>query len=313
MKVGVTGASGFIGRKVCKSLEENGHEVYKFVRREPKAENEIYWKPSKQEIDNEKFEGLDAVIHLAGESIAPKDIFGFLPFSGGRWTKEKKSRIYWSRKWAADLFVDAFNKAENYPKVFISSSGSTIYGDHGDEIITENTNNFNRGAFDQLVAEEAWEEPLKNINKQNVRVVNARTGIVLGKGNITTQLIVLTTKLNISGPLGSGKQYWSWVSIEDVVASYLFCLENSEITGPVNFVSPIPLQQKEFSSRFAKVFKKFSILPAPAFALNLLMGSELAHGLIFCSLRIIPEKLLRFGYEFKHSTIEEYAEVLSNG
>lgn len=153
---------------------------------------------------------------------------------------------------------------------------------------------------------------MKNINKQNVRVVNARTGIVLGKGNITTQLIVLTTKLNISGPLGSGKQYWSWVSIEDVVASYLFCLENSEITGPVNFVSPIPLQQKEFSSRFAKVFKKFSILPAPAFALNLLMGSELAHGLIFCSLRIIPEKLLRFGYEFKYSTIEEYAEVLSN-
>jgi len=89
MKVGVTGASGFIGKKVCKSLEENGHEVYKFVRREPKAENEIYWKPSKQEIDNEKFESLDAVIHLAGESIAPRDIFGFLPFSGGRWTKEK--------------------------------------------------------------------------------------------------------------------------------------------------------------------------------------------------------------------------------
>jgi len=310
VKVGVTGASGYIGKKLTAFLELSGHEVFRFVRREPKSENEIYWSPSKQEIDLEKFQSLDAVIHLAGESLAPKDIFGFLPFSGGRWSKEKKSRIYWSRKWAAELFVDSFNSTKNYPKIFISASGTTIYGDHADEVITENTLKFHKGTFDQLVAEEAWEEPLKNINKSDLRLVTARTGFILGKGNIATQLIVLTTKLNISGPLGKGNQYWSWISIEDVLEAYKFCLENDTIKGPVNFVSPIPMEQKEFSSRLAKAFKKLSIIPAPQFALNLLMGSELAHGLIFCSLRIIPEKLLKAGFKFKYQFIEDYAEVL---
>ena len=109
MKVGVTGASGFIGRHLVSALSDSEHEVFKFVRREPKSDNEIYWKPSKQEIDQEKFETLDAIIHLAGESIAPKDILGFLPLAGGRWSKERKSRIYWSRKWASETFIQAFN------------------------------------------------------------------------------------------------------------------------------------------------------------------------------------------------------------
>ena len=133
MKIGVTGASGFIGRKLCKALNESDFEVYKFVRREPKNENEIYWKPSKKEIDQEKFESLDAVIHLAGESIAPKDIFGFLPFAGGRWSKERKSRIYWSRKWASETFIQAYQSSENHPNIFITASGNDVYGDHGDE------------------------------------------------------------------------------------------------------------------------------------------------------------------------------------
>jgi len=114
MKVGVTGASGYVGKKVVKELQNNSHEVFKFVRRSVKNEHEIYWSPSKQEIDIEKFEELDAIIHLAGESIAPKDLLGFLPFAGGRWSKERKSRIYWSRKWASDLFVSTFESAENF-------------------------------------------------------------------------------------------------------------------------------------------------------------------------------------------------------
>ena len=116
MKIGVTGASGFIGRKLTKKLTESGYEVKKFVRREVLNEDEIYWSPLKQEIDIEQFKNLDAVIHLAGESIAPKDIFGFLPFAGGRWNKERKSRIYWSRKWAADLFVDTYANLDKFPK-----------------------------------------------------------------------------------------------------------------------------------------------------------------------------------------------------
>ena len=195
-------------------------------------------------------------------------------------------------------------------KIFITASGTTIYGDHGDEVITESTTKFNRGTFDQLVAEEAWELPLSSIKHKDVRIVKARNGFILGKGNIATQLITLTTKLNLSGPLGKGDQYWSWISIEDVINAYKFCLENSDISGPVNFVSPVPITQKEFSNRFAKVFKKFSVLPAPQIAINLLMGSELAHGLIFCSLRIIPEKLLKEGFSFEYPVIEDYAKAL---
>ena len=245
MKVGVTGASGFIGRKLTKKLLDSGYEVKKFVRREPQSEDEIYWSPSKKEIDKDKFKELDAVIHLAGESIAPKDILGFLPFAGGRWNKERKSRIYWSRKWAADLFVETYKSLEEYPKIFISASGIGVYGEHGDEVITENTS-YNRGSFEQLVVEEAWEDPLNEIKNMDIRVVKARKGIILGKGNVATDIFTLVTKLNISSPIGKGNQYFSWVSIDDVVNAYIFCLENENLEGPVNFVSPEPLKQKDF-------------------------------------------------------------------
>ena len=192
MKVGVTGASGFIGRKLTKKLLDSGYEVKKFVRREPQAEDEIYWSPSKKEIDKDKFKELDAVIHLAGESIAPKDILGFLPFAGGRWNKERKSRIYWSRKWAADLFVETYKSLEEYPNIFISASGIGVYGEHGDEVITENTS-YNRGSFEQLVVEEAWEDPLNELKKMDIRVVKARKGIILGKGNVATDIFTLVT------------------------------------------------------------------------------------------------------------------------
>ena len=210
MIVGVTGASGFIGKRVVKKLQDSGHEVKKFVRRDAKNDDEIFWSPAKKEIDIQKFQELDAIIHLAGESIAPSEITGFLPFAGGRWSKEKKSRIYWSRKWASDLFIDTFKSVEKFPSIFITASGNNIYGDHNDEVVTETTP-YNRGEFLQMVAEECWEEPLDELKKLKVRIVCGRKGLVLGKGNIATSILTLVSKLNLSGPLGSGIQYWSWV------------------------------------------------------------------------------------------------------
>ena len=272
MKVGVTGATGFIGRKLTKKLLDSGYEVKKFVRREPQSEDEIYWSPSKKEIDKDKFKELDAVIHLAGESIAPKDILGFLPFAGGRWNKERKSRIYWSRKWAADLFVETYKSLEEYPKIFISASGIGVYGEHGDEVITENTS-YNRGSFEQLVVEEAWEDPLNEIKNMDIRVVKARKGIILGKGNVATDIFTLVTKLNISSPIGKGNQYFSWVSIDDVVNAYIFCLENENLEGPVNFVSPEPLKQKDFSKVIAKIMnKKYFFPPLPPIFMKIAIG-----------------------------------------
>ena len=304
MKVGVTGASGFIGRKLTKKLLDSGYEVKKFVRREPQSEDEIYWSPSKKEIDKDKFKELDAVIHLAGESIAPKDILGFLPFAGGRWNKERKSRIYWSRKWAADLFVQTYKSLEEYPKIFISASGIGVYGEHGDEVITENTS-YNRGSFEQLVVEEAWEDPLNELKKMDIRVVKARKGIILGKGNVATDIFTLVTKLNISSPIGKGNQYFSWVSIDDVVNAYIFCLENENLEGPVNFVSPEPLKQKDFSKVIAKIMnKKYPFPPLPPILMKIAIGLELGESLGLTSMRIIPEKLLKENFEFEAQTLE---------
>ena len=304
MKVGVTGATGFIGRKLTKKLLDSGYEVKKFVRREPQSEDEIYWSPSKKEIDKDKFKELDAVIHLAGESIAPKDILGFLPFAGGRWNKERKSRIYWSRKWAADLFVETYKSLEEYPKIFISASGIGVYGEHGDEVITENTS-YNRGSFEQLVVEEAWEDPLNEIKNMDIRVVKARKGIILGKGNVATDIFTLVTKLNISSPIGKGNQYFSWVSIDDVVNAYIFCLENENLEGPVNFVSPEPLKQKDFSKVIAKIMiKKYFFPPLPPILMKIAIGWELGESLGLTSMRIIPEKLLKENFEFEAQTLE---------
>ena len=304
MRVGVTGASGFIGRKLTRKLIDSGYEVKKFVRREPQAEDEIYWSPSKKEIDKDKFKELDAVIHLAGESIAPKDILGFLPFAGGRWNKERKSRIYWSRKWAADLFVETYKSLEEYPKIFISASGIGVYGEHGDEVITENTS-YNRGSFEQLVVEEAWEDPLNEIKNMDIRVVKARKGIILGKGNVATDIFTLVSKLNISSPIGKGNQYFSWVSIDDVINAYIFCLENENLQGPVNFVSPEPLKQRDFSKVVAKIMKKkYFFPPLPPIFMKIAIGWELGESLGLTSMRIIPEKLLKENFEFEAQTLE---------
>ena len=304
MKVGVTGASGYVGKKVVKELQQNNHEVFKFVRRTVKNDDEIYWSPSKQEIDTEKFEELDAIIHLAGESIAPKDLLGFLPFSGGRWSKERKSRIYWSRKWAADLFVSTYVSTDNHPKIFITASGNDIYGDQGDQVVTEETQ-FNRGQFLQLVAEECWEEPLYRLKQLGVRVVAARAGIMLGKGNVATDIFTLITKLNISSPIGKGTQYFSWVSINDVAKAYAFCLETKSIEGPVNITSPEPLMQKDFARVIAKIMNKaFFFPPVPEALMKLAVGWELGESLGLNSIRAIPKKLLAAGFEFDYPTLE---------
>ena len=304
MIVGVTGASGFIGKKLTKKLQDSGYKVRKFVRREPKSEDEIYWSPSKKEIDINKFKELDAIIHLAGESIAPKDILGFLPFAGGRWSKERKSRIYWSRKWSADLFVETYKSSEDFPKIFISASGIGIYGEHGDEIITESTS-YERGSFEQLVVEEAWEDPLIDLEKMGVRVINARKGIILGKGNVATDIFTLVSKLNISSPIGKGNQYFSWVSIDDVINAYIFCLENENLQGPVNFVSPEPLKQRDFSKVVAKIMKKkYFFPPLPPIFMKIAIGWELGESLGLTSMRIIPEKLLKENFEFEAQTLE---------
>ena len=309
MKVGVTGASGSIGRILIPLLESSGHEIVRFVRREPKEENEAYWNPNKRTIDLDIFQEMDAVIHLAGEPIAPLTILDFLPFSGQRWTKEKRSRIYWTRKQSAETIIEAYKNSTKYPGIFISASAVGIYGSQGDEIIDENSG-YVRGTFDQYVAEEAWESSLDELKDFNVRIVFARTGIALGPDMPIVEILKFVWKLNIGGSIGGGNQYWPWISIEDVVNGYLFSLENSNIKGPVNLVAPTPTIQKDFSKLLSKEMNKTAILPIPAFAVRLALGTELAEALVLGSRRVLPSKLLRYGYKFKHEYLKNYIKEI---
>jgi uncharacterized protein (TIGR01777 family) len=309
MKVGVTGASGSIGRILIPLLESSGHEIVRFVRREPKEENEAYWNPNKRTIDLDIFQEMDAVIHLAGEPIAPLTILDFLPFSGQRWTKEKRSRIYWTRKQSAETIIEAYKNSTKYPGIFISASAVGIYGSQGDEIIDENSG-YVRGTFDQYVAEEAWESSLDELKDFNVRIVFARTGIALGPDMPIVEILKFVWKLNIGGSIGGGNQYWPWISIEDVVNGYLFSLENSNIKGPVNLVAPTPTIQKDFSKLLSKEMNKIAILPIPAFAVRLALGTELAEALVLGSRRVLPSKLLRYGYKFKHEYLKNYIKEI---
>lgn len=309
MKVGVTGASGSIGKILVPLLESSGHEIVKFVRRDPKEENEAYWNPNKRTIDLDTFQEMDAIIHLAGEPIAPLNILDFLPFSGQRWTKDKRSRIYWSRKLSAETIIEAYKNSTKYPRIFISASAVGIYGSQGDDIIDENSS-YVRGTFDQYVAEEACESSLDELKDFNVRIVFTRTGIALGPDMPIVEILKFIWKLHIGGSIGGGNQFWPWVSIEDVVNGYLFSLENSNIKGPVNLVSPTPTIQKDFSKLLSKEMNKISIFPIPAFVVSLALGTELAEALVLGSRRVLPSKLLRYGYKFKHEYLKDYIKEI---
>ena len=311
MKIGVTGSSGSIGKLLVPLLKENGHDVIKFVRRKPAGEDEAYWSPTKKSIDMDTFQDMDAIVHLAGESIAPLSIMGFLPFSGERWTKEKRNKIYWSRKLGAETFLKAYENSTTYPKLFVSASAIGIYGDHGSNIIEEKSD-FIRGTFDQYVAEEAWETPLATLKDFDVRLVFGRTGIALGESMPIVEILKFIWNLNIGGPVGGGEQYWPWISINDVIKGYLFCIENEDIVGPVNLVSPTPIKQKDFSKLLAKELNRFAFAPIPAFAVKLAIGPELAEALVLSSRRVLPSKLLRYGYKFEHEHINEYIKEIIN-
>ncbi|NND23095.1 MAG: DUF1731 domain-containing protein, partial [Acidimicrobiia bacterium] len=206
------------------------------------------------------------------------------------------------------LFVSTYKSTDNHPKIFITASGNDIYGDQGDRVVTEDTP-FNKGQFLQLVAEECWEEPLYELKKLGVRVVSARAGIMLGKGNVATDIFTLITKLNIASPIGKGTQYFSWVSVEDVARAYNFCLEKDELEGPVNITSPEPLMQKDFARIIAKVMNKpYFFPPVPEALMKLAVGWELGESLGLNSIRAIPEKLLAAGFIFDYPTLETLKE-----
>jgi uncharacterized protein (TIGR01777 family) len=285
MKILITGASGLIGKALQRSFAEKGYEMLLATRKKPENPNEIQWDTEEgfAEDDLPRLESLEAVVHLAGENVS------------GRWTDAKKRRIMDSRVKGTRNIVETIAKLENKPKVLISASATGIYGDRGDEIMTEES-----GAGDTFLAKvvENWEAEAVAAENCGVRVVLLRTGIVLTKEGGALAEMLTPFKFGLGGTIGSGRQWMSWISLEDEIRAINFALENENVRGAVNLAAPNPVTNKEFTGALGEAIHRPTFLPLPAFAVNLAFG-EMGDALLLDSTRVAPKRLEETGFEFK--------------
>ena len=286
MQIALSGAGGFIGTALTEVLRADGHTVVPLVRR-PVTDGEpaISWDPEGGTIDAPALEGLDAVVHLAGEPIAAK-----------RWTDEQKRRILDSRVQGTTLLADTLAKLDAPPPVLLSGSAIGVYGERGDEVLTEQS-----PAGDGFLAEvvQAWESSTASAEAAGIRVAHLRTGIVLGPGGGALGKLLAFARFGLAGRLGSGKQWWSWISLADELRAIVHLLD-ADVAGPVNLTAPHPVTNAEFTKEFGTVMHRPTFLPVPKFGPALLLGRELAEELLFTSARVLPTTLEASGFAFSH-------------
>ena len=290
MKIAMTGSSGLVGSHLIPQLESHGHEVMRIVRRKPQAANEIQWDPERGALEPADLVGVDAVIHLAGEGIAD-----------GRWDDAKKRRIRESRTQPTQLLAKTLAGMANPPKALVSASAIGFYGERGDEVCTE-SDPAGEGYLAEVCVD--WEAATQPARDAGIRVVNGRIGIVLTPEGGALKPMLLPFKLCAGGVVGSGKQYWSCISLDDLLDAFEFSVTNESLEGPVNFVCPNPCTNAEFTKALGAALGRPTILPMPAFAARLALG-EMADALILTSTRVEPSKLLGAGFTFAHPTVSE--------
>lgn len=290
MKILIGGSHGLVGTALIKSLVADGHEISRLVRHYTSADAEIEWSPDRYSIALARIEGFDAVINLAGEGIAE-----------GRWTEEKKRRIRESRVKGTKLLGDALANLTNRPNTFICASAIGYYGNRGDEVLTE-TSKPGDGFLPEVCAE--WEKATALATEQGIRVVNARFGIILDKKGGALAKMLPPFRMGVGGRIGSGKQWMSWIALDDVVDALKFALTNDSLRGPVNFVAPNPVTNAEFTKTLGKALSRPTIFPVPAFAVRLLFG-EMGDALLLGSQRVEPASLTKAGYQFQYLGLEE--------
>jgi uncharacterized protein (TIGR01777 family) len=296
MDVAVTGSSGFIGSSLCEELTSKGHRVCRIVRDAKGEADSIRWAPSENKIDAGGIDGIDAVVHLAGEPIGAK-----------RWTESQKRAIFESRVQSTSLLARTLEASPSPPTALISGSAVGYYGDCGDQAVTESN-----PAGHDLLAEVAvaWEEAAAPAIRAGVRVCFSRTGIVLDSngGALAQQLPIF--RLGLGGRIGSGQQYWSWISLRDQVDALIWLLEN-DVSGPFNLTAPNPVTNAEFTTELGNALHRRTFLPTPSFALYAKLGQELAKALLFTSTRALPAALDASGFNFSHQHLKEaFADIL---
>jgi len=288
MKIVISGASGLIGKSLVSQLQQHGHDVVRLVRRAANT-GEIMWDPKAGVLDSSALEGTDAVIHLSGAGIGDK-----------RWTSSYKREILESRTITTSLIANTIANMSRKPAVFLCGSAIGIYGPRGDEHLTEVSTNGTSFLADVC---EQWEAAAKPASDAGVRTVLLRTGIVLTtKGGALKKQLPLF-QLGLGGKFGNGKQWQSWISIDDEVGAIEHLL-TANVSGAVNLTAPNPVTNAEFTSTLARVVKRPAFLPIPPFAPKAILGGELADALLFTGQRVIPAALNASGYQFVHPTLE---------
>jgi uncharacterized protein (TIGR01777 family) len=298
----ISGASGLIGTALVPALEADGYEVTRLVRGSAKNTNELAWEPMR-EVSPALVSGFDAVMHLSGENVA------------GRWTEEKKRKIRESRVVSTRNLAWAIAKAEAPPRTFVCASAIGYYGNRGDEILTEESA-AGAGFLPDVCRE--W-EAATHVGIAGVRVVNLRFGIVLSKEGGALKEMLRPFRLGLGGKIGSGRQWWSWIHIDDAIAAVLQCLPAGRgrpaphvsgfISGPANIVAPNPVTNAEFTRVLASVMKRPAILVVPGFAAKLAFG-EFAQEGILASARVMPKKLQESGFQFRYQDLQGALEEL---
>lgn len=285
MNLLVTGSHGLVGSRLVPELRRAGHEVVRAVRHAPATSGEVRWDPESGALTPAA--RFDAVIYLAGVGLA-----------SGRWTPELKRRAWASRVGATHALCTWLSR-QSPPRVMLCASAIGIYGDRGDEPLDESSSS-GRGYLADLA--QAWETSSDPLRKVGTRVVHLRLGLVLAREGGALPALVAPARWGLGGPLGSGRQFWSWVAIDDVVRIFVRALARPELAGPVNVVAPVPVPQRDFARTLGAFLRRPALLPAPAWALRLLLG-EMADATLLASARVFPRRLLEDGFVFEGQTL----------
>jgi uncharacterized protein (TIGR01777 family) len=287
MKIAITGAAGLVGSTLTPLLTGAGHDVLALKR-------PGHWNPENGTIDKSVLEGMDAVIHLAGENIA-----------AGRWTASQKARIRDSRVKGTKLISETLASLDRPPKVMVSASATGYYGDRGSEVLREDSPP-GSGFLPEVCRQ--WEAATDPATRAGIRVVHLRTGLVLSSKGGALGKMLFPFKMGVGGRIGSGKQYWSWIAIDDLCAAIAHTLE-ANLHGPVNAVSPTPVTNAEFTKALGRALSRPTIFPLPGFAARIVLG-EMANELLLASARVEPAKLQATRFAFEHKDLESTLKAL---
>jgi hypothetical protein len=290
MIIAVTGSTGMVGTAVVAALEARGDLVRRLVRQAvTDGDHEIRWDPERGEIDAAELNGVDAVVHLAGENIA-----------GARWTADFKRRILESRTKGTRLLAETLAGLEMKPSVLVSASATGIYGNRHDEEVDELAPSGN-GFLAEVCRE--WEAAVEPAHDADIRVVKLRIGPVLStKGGALAKMLP-PFKMGVGGVIASGRQYFSWITLDDLVSAILFALDNESLKGPVNAVTPHPVTNREFTKTLGRVLGRPTIFPMPAFAARLAFG-EMADEMLIGGVKVSPHELIQAGFPFAYPELE---------